>query len=908
MMIGKTISRYNILEKLGEGGMGVVYKAHDTKLERTVALKFLPQHLTKSEEDKQRFIREAKAAAALNHPHICMIHSVDEYDGNQFIVMEYVDGMTLRGFTEKGTLASSSPGEWELSQTTVQGEINVEQVLNLALQIAEALAEAHEKGIVHRDIKPENIMVDSKNRIKVMDFGLAKLKGSLNITKAGSTVGTIAYMSPEQIQGEDVDHRSDIFSFGVVLYEMLIGQTPFRGDHEAAMIYSIMNEDHIPPSKYIPDISPDLIHIVDRLLEKIPEDRYQSMNEVLTELRRWKKKSSRIMKSVSSYRPPEKAPAEEGSQDRTADVSPKEQKEKSSTTISFTIPTSGRGAVGLIGIFLFILAIGVGGYLYIRGDKSIPDLPDRVAVALFENRTGNPEFDYLSKTLTDFIIQGLVQIRMVDIVPTETVYSLADASPASAFSIQRISDHTNATMVVSGSYSIRGDELSLTARIINVLNNELIYSIGPVTGSKDNMGEIMEKLQSRVLGAISVYYDELFFNAYHLLYRIPPLYESYLVMKKGGEFFFRREYESAISNLLIAFQIDSTALVSIDLAAIAYLNTGNYTRAESLLTIIDQHDIYHTSLGRTHTRWIRAMLKGDHHSSYRGSRELAAQIPFYNYNLGLHALMINRPDEAIEALLKVDPSNPGIGEWFFYWDLLTEAYHLTGDHHTELKAARRGLAERPEYLSLVFYEMRALAALGRIDEINTRTEEIFALPSLMGWSPAGVFVGTANELRTHNHIEASRLLLDRAMHWYRTRPSEQAQELRAGYAFALYSARQWKEAQTIYEELLNESPDNITYHGYLGVLHAQQGNTQEAMRQSDWLSRVDDKYRYGVHTLWRARIAAVLGEYENGISLLRDAFAQGLSYGLWIHTDPAFEGIRDIGPFQQLLKPREEIL
>jgi eukaryotic-like serine/threonine-protein kinase len=245
-MIGKTISHYKILEKLGEGGMGIVYRAHDTKLDRTVALKFLPPHLTATDEDKHRFIQEAKATAMLNHPNICTIHSIEEHEGQQFISMEYVDGVTLRERTEAGGQRSAIP------------KIDNRQLTNAieyALQIAEALEEAHSKGIIHRDIKPENIMVDLKNRIKVMDFGLAKFRGSMNLTKAGSTVGTIAYMSPEQIQGEDIDHRSDIFSFGVVLYEMLTGRMPFRGDHEAAMLYSIVNEEPQPVLSAVPDVS-----------------------------------------------------------------------------------------------------------------------------------------------------------------------------------------------------------------------------------------------------------------------------------------------------------------------------------------------------------------------------------------------------------------------------------------------------------------------------------------------------------------------------------------------------------------------------------------------------------------------------------------------------------------------------
>ena len=191
-MIDKTISHYKILEKLGEGGMGVVYKAQDIKLDRLLALKFLPPQLVASEAEKARFLQEAKAASALNHPNVCVIHDIQEEKGQQFIVMEYVDGVTLRKKFE------SKP-------------LTVNEAITYAIQIGEALKEAHSQGIVHRDIKSDNIMINSKNQVKVMDFGLAKLKGSLKLTKTSSTVGTLAYMAPEQIQGGEVDARSDIF-------------------------------------------------------------------------------------------------------------------------------------------------------------------------------------------------------------------------------------------------------------------------------------------------------------------------------------------------------------------------------------------------------------------------------------------------------------------------------------------------------------------------------------------------------------------------------------------------------------------------------------------------------------------------------------------------------------------------
>ena len=271
-MIGQTISHYQILEKLGEGGMGVVYKAQDTKLDRLVALKFLPQHVSASEQDKARFVQEARAAAALNHPNICTIYGIEESDEHTFIAMEFVEGSTLR---DKGS------------------NVAAKQAIEIGIQLADGLAAAHEKGIVHRDLKPENIMLQKDGRVKIMDFGLAKLKGASRLTKAGSTVGTAGYMSPEQVQGLESDHRSDIFSLGVILYELFSGQSPFKGVHETAINYEIVNVDPEPMSVMKPDTNPELDRIVLECLAKEPGERYQSVAEVAKELRRHKRESSR---------------------------------------------------------------------------------------------------------------------------------------------------------------------------------------------------------------------------------------------------------------------------------------------------------------------------------------------------------------------------------------------------------------------------------------------------------------------------------------------------------------------------------------------------------------------------------------------------------------------------------------
>jgi len=265
-VIGKTVSHYRIIEKLGEGGMGVVYKAEDFTLGRTVALKFLPPELTRDSEAKTRFVHEAKIASVLDHPNICTIHEIGEEQGKTFIAMAYVEGKTLR-------------------EKISTGPLKLEEALGITIQIAEGLEEAHEKGIVHRDIKASNIIITPKGQVKIMDFGLAKLVGASKLTKNGATVGTIAYMSPEQARGEVVDHRTDIWSLGAMLYETITGQLPFKGDYEPAVVYSILNETPEAITALRAGVPMDLEKIVEKALAKKRDERYQHLGDMLVDLR-----------------------------------------------------------------------------------------------------------------------------------------------------------------------------------------------------------------------------------------------------------------------------------------------------------------------------------------------------------------------------------------------------------------------------------------------------------------------------------------------------------------------------------------------------------------------------------------------------------------------------------------------
>jgi serine/threonine protein kinase len=415
-MIGSQISHYKIINKIGEGGMGEVYLAEDLKLERKVAIKFLPEHLTKDNSKVERFKREAKTAASLNHPNIVTIHEICEEKNQIFIVMEYVEGKSLRNVMN-------------------EYKMGIDKIIDIITQTSEGLLQAHKAGIIHRDIKPENIIIDKNARVKILDFGLARLPGQPRLTTENTAMGTVAYMSPEQARGEEVDQRTDIWSLGVLSFEMISEQLPFKSDYDQAIIYSIINEEPNSLSDVYPVGFPELEQIITRTMEKNPDKRYHSMDALLEDLQSLKDEHLSTRKTVLS------------SFNKT---------NKRNKIFIFT---------SIFTLVIILIAIGIKIFSYQE------DPINSIAVLPFENSVNDPELEYLCDGIPDNIISSLSQLTDLKVISSASVRRYKRKE----INLNTLAEELNVQSVLLGRLLPLEKNLSIRVELIDVRDNRQLW-------------------------------------------------------------------------------------------------------------------------------------------------------------------------------------------------------------------------------------------------------------------------------------------------------------------------------------------------------------------------------------------------------------------------------------------------
>ncbi len=697
-MIGRTMSHYRIIDKLGQGGMGEVFLAEDTSLHRKVALKFLPQEMQKDFAAHKRFLREARSAAALDHPYICHINEVAESNDQDFIVMEYVDGQSLKDRLEKGPLST-------------------EEALRIAIEVAEALEAAHGKGIIHRDIKSANIMLTRVGHAKVMDFGLAKQLASSGametaaetvtaLTSDGSMVGTPAYMSPEQALAQELDARTDLFSFGVVLYEMTTGMLPFRGASSTATLDAILHKPPTAPVRINPDLPAELERIINKALEKDRGVRYQTAKELLADLRRLKRDSDSGKSELSPRLKPRKW---------------------------ILLAASAAAMLALAGITWLFWGR--------RQSEPVPvRTPNSVAVIGFENQTGDPRFDHLRKAIPNLIITSLENTgrykvatweRMRDVLKQSGRRDVDIIDAEAGFEACR---REGVAFIVTGSVTKAGDFFATDVKVLNAESRALVKSVtsrgeGENSILRTQIDEIGREIARSIAPAGSA--AERVVQIIDVTTNSMDAYAAYLRGRDAAE---RFRFAAAINDLKKAIEIDPEFASAHYWLSYAYDNTMNRVARDQEIRLARQYAAKCSERERLfiesrYASWI----EGNWNKSVRVLKTLIDRYPEektahleLGFTLYVFAKMKEDAARSIERGLELDPTNgPAL-------NLLSYIYFDLGKSDLAVKCLEKYAATNPRDANPIDSMADMQMKLGRLDDAIASYQKALALQPDIG--------------------------------------------------------------------------------------------------------------------------------------------------------------------------------